>query len=113
MDNEKAFEFFDHDFLSFVLRKFGFRKNFITWIEILLKDQHSCVLNGDPISVYLFIVTLEVLFLLIKTSRNKRYENIEHCFLYTVYVDDTMFFLNNSQCIYLAELFNTFSVFLN
>ena len=30
---------FYHDFLSSVLRKFGFGKNFITWIETLWKDQ--------------------------------------------------------------------------
>ena len=43
MDIEKAFDSLDHDFLSSVLRKFGFGKNFITWIEVLLKDQLSCV----------------------------------------------------------------------
>ena len=43
MDIEKAFDSLDHDFLSPVLRKFGFGKNFITWIKVLLKDQLSCV----------------------------------------------------------------------
>ena len=43
MDIEKAFDSLDHDFLSSILRKFGFGKNFITWIEVLLKDQLSCV----------------------------------------------------------------------
>ena len=57
-------------------------KNFITWIEVLLKHQLSCVINGgaitqyfnlekgarqgSPISAYLFILTLEILFLHIK-----------------------------------------------
>ena len=44
MDIEKAFDSLDRDFLSFVLRKFGFGKNFITWIEILLKDQLLCAM---------------------------------------------------------------------
>ena len=35
MDNEKAFGSLDHSFHISVLEKFGFGKNFITWIEIL------------------------------------------------------------------------------
>ena len=46
MDTEIAFDSLDDDFLSSVLRKFEFGKNFITWIEILLKDQLSCAING-------------------------------------------------------------------
>ena len=79
MDIEKAFDSLDHIFLISVLKKFGFGKKFITWIEILLKDQQSCVINGgtttqyfnlergarqgDPVSAYLFILVLEILFL--------------------------------------------------
>ena len=77
MDIEKAFDSLGHGFLSSVLRKCEFGKNFIVWIEILLKDQLSCVINGktttqyfnlergacqgDPISAYHFILTLEIL----------------------------------------------------
>ena len=46
MDIEKAFHSLDHVFLNSVLKKFGFGRKFITWIEILLKDQQSCVING-------------------------------------------------------------------
>ena len=52
MDIEKAFDFLDHIFLVSVLKKFGFRKKIITWIEILLKDQQSCVINGGTITQY-------------------------------------------------------------
>ena len=109
MDIEKAFDSLNHDFLSSVLRKFGFGKNFITWIEILLKDQFSCVTNGGtitqyfnlgkgacqggPISAHVFILTLEILFLLIKKHPEiKGIEIFKHCFLDTAYADDTTFF---------------------
>ena len=111
-------------------QKFGFGKSFIIWIEILLKDQLSCVKNGgtttqyfnvergapqsDPIFAYLFILIIAILFLLIKKHpKIKGIEIFEDCFLYTVYTDDTMLFLNDSQSIaYLVELFITFSIFL-
>ena len=52
-------------------------RNFISWGKILLRNQESCVLNGgattkyfllgryarqgDPISIFLFILALEIL----------------------------------------------------
>ena len=109
MDTEKAFDSLDQDFLSSALRKFGFGKNFITWIKTLLKDQPLCVINdgkttqyfnlqrgyrqGDPISAYLVIQALENLFVLIKKNPEiKDVEIFEHCFLYTAYAYDTSFF---------------------
>ena len=129
MDIEKAFDSLDHSFLISVLKKFGFGKNFITWIEILLKDQQSCAINGgtttqyfslergahqgDPVLAYLFILMWEILFIFIKNYPEiKDIEIFEHCFLYNVYADDTMFFLKDAQSIEnLVEIFNTFSLF--
>ena len=78
MDIEKAFDSLDRDFLVHVLNKFGYGSNFIFWIKLLLKSQQSCVINegittpyfnlkkgahqGDPVSAYLFILALEVIF---------------------------------------------------
>ena len=75
MDLEKAFDSLDHDLLLCVLKKIGFDDTLITWIKILLNDQQSCggftnqyftvkkgACQGDPISAYLSIIALEVLF---------------------------------------------------
>ena len=86
MDIEKAFDSLHHDFLVNVLNKFGFGSNFISWIKLLLNSQQSCVINGgittpyfnlekgarqgDPVSAYLFILALEVLFVFIKSNEN-------------------------------------------
>ena len=98
MDVEKAFESLGRKFLISVLR-----------VEIILKNQESCVINGgtttkyfklnrgarqgDPISANLFIFVLEILFLLIKENLRIKGLNIfDHCYLYSAYADDTTFF---------------------
>ena len=126
MDLEKAFDSLDHDFLLCVLKKFGFGDNFITWIKILLNDQQSCVINGgfssqyftlekgarqgDPISAYLFIIALEVLFALIKSKDDINGIGLyEHMFLFTAYADDSTFFLKDIVSV--KVLIDTFKVF--
>ena len=126
MDVEKAFDSLDHKFLISVLKKFGFGQNFISWIEIILKNQESCVINGgtitkyfklnrgacqgDPISAYLFILVFEILFLLIKENPHIKGLNIfDHCYLYSAYADDTTFFLKDVNSI--KEMINSFHIF--
>ena len=74
IDIEKAFISLDHNFLIFTLEKYDFRKSFILWVKVLLRDQESCVINGgtntkyfslgigtrqgDQISAFLFILAL-------------------------------------------------------
>ena len=76
MDIEKAFDSVDHPFLFATLERFGFDPYFLDWIKVLLNKQESCVINGgvstgyfplergsrqgDPISVYLFIIFMEI-----------------------------------------------------
>ena len=49
--------------------------------------------QGGPVSAYLFIMVLEILFLFIKKNlETKGIEIFEHCFLYTAYADDLTFF---------------------
>ena len=112
MDIVKAFDSLDYNFLILALEKYGFGKNFILRVKILLRDQQSCVINsgtattfsslergahqGDPIPAFLYILALEILFILIKSTPeikliflNKK--NFDYTFLYSD--DDTAFFL--------------------
>ena len=84
MDIEKAFNSLDHNLLISTLEEYGFGKNVILWVKILLRDQEPCGINGgtttkhfllgrgarqgDPISAFLFILALEILFILIKSK---------------------------------------------
>ena len=103
MDIEKACDSLDHDFLLSVLKKFGFRENFIHWKKgslNKLNNQQSCVINGAfktlyfnlekgagqgyPILAYLFMLALDVLFELVKNNADIRGITIfNHVFLYT------------------------------
>ena len=112
MDIEKAFDSLDHDFLILTLEKYGFGKNFILWVKILLRDQESCVINGgtttkyfslgwgarqgDPISAFLFVLALEILFILIKSKPEIEGMTIfDYNYLHSAYADDTTFFLTD------------------
>ena len=113
MDIEKAFDSLDHNFLISTLEKYGFDQHFILLVKILLNDQESHVMNGgktikyfmlgkgsrqgDPISAFLFILALEILFLLIKKKPGIAGLTIfDHCYLYSAYADDTTLFLKDT-----------------
>ena len=86
IDIEKAFDSVDHIFICSSLKKFGFGTQFIQWIKLILNKQESCILNdghssgffplssgthqGDPISAFLFILVIEILFIQIRNNRN-------------------------------------------
>ena len=109
MDIEKAFDSLDHNFLISTLENYGFGKNFILWVKILLRDQKSwvinggtttkylslgrCVRQGDLISPFLFVLALEVL--LIRTKLKPEIEGMtifDYNYLYSAYADDTTCF---------------------
>ena len=95
---------------------------------MLLESQESFIINagitvsyfnlekgarqGDPVSAYLFILCLEVLFLLVKANHKIRGLNIfQYTYLYTAYADDTTFFLKNKNSI--RQLMETLSTFFS
>ena len=68
--------------------------------------------QGDPISAYLFILVLEIVFLFTKESKKINGLNIfDKTFLYTAYADDTTFFLKDTKSV--IELMNIFDTFFN
>ena len=123
VDIEKAYASLSHSFLLVCLKKYGYGNDFIKWIDMLLECQESCIINGvnttkyfklqkgarqsDPISAYLCILCLEIVFILIKA--NKRVKGININYLYSAYADDTTFFLIDTRSI--KELINTFATF--
>ena len=126
VDIQKAFDSVNQLFLITALKKFGFVKEFIKWIQILLKNQESCIINGgtttkyfklqkgtrqgDPISAYLFILVLEIAFIFIKENKNIKGTNIfGNIFLYSAYADDTTFFLSDEDSV--IEVINAFHKF--
>ena len=78
VDIKKAFDSANHLLLIAILEKISSGTAPIDWINILLNNQQSCVINGgktskyfklergtrqgDPISAYLFIIVLEQFF---------------------------------------------------
>ena len=126
IDIQKAFDSVDHGFIISTLERYGFGNRFVRWVKILLKNQKSCIINGgnttkyfklendtrqgDPISAYLLILVLEIIFQCIKENKNIKGLNIfNHIFLYTAYADDTTFFLKDKES--LIEVMKTFDIF--
>ena len=126
IDFQKAFDSLNHNFVLESCQKFGIPDNMLNWIKILLTNQESCVINGgtttqyfklergarqgDPIAAYLFIIALEMLFIMIKN--NPDIEPLSLCestFLYNAYADDASFFLKNEASV--KALFTTISNF--
>ena len=81
LDIEKAFDSVNHLFLITAQENNDFKEGFIKWIQILIQNQESWVINGgtttnyfkperdtrqgNPISAYLFVLVLEIGFLFI------------------------------------------------
>ena len=69
--------------------------------------------QGHPISTYVFILVLKIVFIFVKESENVHGLTIfNNQFLYTAYADDTTFFLSNEDSVTeVIQIFELFSVF--
>ena len=97
-------------------------------VKTLLRDQESCVINGgtttkyfslgrgarqgDPISAFLFILTLEILFIDLKSKPEIEGMIIfDYNYLCSAYANDTAFFLKDSISVkHMVETFPFFFV---
>ena len=117
VDILKAFDSVDQHVLTNLLKTFGFDESLERWIKILLNESYitnggittsyfkleRSTLQEDPISAYLLILVLEIVFPVIKSNQNSdKLRIFEHNFLYNAYVDDMIFFEclkpNKSRC---------------
>ena len=109
----KAFNSLDHNFLISTLEKYGFAKNFNSWVKINKEISSRVFLIGvqlrsifclgeAPVRVtqfrfFLFILALEILFHLIQSKREiKGLTIFDHCYLYSAYADDAIVFLQDT-----------------
>ena len=116
LDQEKAFDRVDHNFLLRTLKHMGFGDYFISWIKIFLKDISSQikingflseevsitrgVRQGDPLSALLYVIIAEVLGNQIRSNNDIKgivINDVEQKILQ--YADDTQIFLTNDTSI--------------
>ena len=55
VDKEKDFDSAAHQFLINVLETFAFEKSLARWMKTLLKNQESCIINGEITTNFLKI----------------------------------------------------------
>ena len=111
IDFEKAFDSIEWNYIRKVLKSYNFGESFISWFDILYKNSCSCVLNnghfseffnlgrscrqGDPLSPYLFILSIEPLAMEVK--RNPNIKGIQIDDKIGQYADDTYLLLDGSE----------------
>jgi len=109
-DFEKAFDSLGWSFLFKALKSFNFGESFIKWVSALYSNKSSCILNngfstqmfevrrgvrqGDPLSVYLCIITLELLLVKIRSDKDIKGITVENKeIILAVFADDLTTFL--------------------
>ena len=125
-DYAAAFGSLDHNFILSSLKLFNFPEYFINWIRILQTDMQSSVINhgystgyfpvtrgcrqGDPISPYIFILAIEILFVMIQNDQDIKGITVSGLQIKVImFADDTTFFLKDIHS--LKKLENIISIY--
>ena len=111
---EKAFDSVEWNFITETLKIFGFGNSIIKWFKTFYTNISSTILNnghftnffdikrgvrqGDPLSPYIFILTVELLSAALKFNPNIKGITINDSdFLLCQYADDTTLMLSDSK----------------
>ena len=130
IDQQKAFDRVEFDWLFDVLRKFDFGEHFILWLEIMYKNMQSCISTngyisrtfsinrgirqGDSLSALLYILQSEPLSAYLRNTNRISGININgyessHEIRNKHYVDDTFVCLENirmtDECLSIIDEF--------
>ena len=112
VDFQKAFDSIEWEFIQRSLEKFNFGPVLMQWVKTIYTDIRSCIYNngktsqyfnlyrgvrqGDPLSPYLFIMTVEVLACAIKQNKDiKGFKIGMKEIKMTQYADDLTLLLSN------------------
>ena len=115
LDQEKAFDRVNHDFLFKTMRAFGIGEGFIKWISILYSNASALVnvngflttpipfkrgvRQGCPLSSMLYVLVIEVLAAQLRTNPNIVGFQIEQEKIVSAhYMDDTTIIIKQNRC---------------
>ena len=115
LDWSKAFDRVDTQFLWRIMRRLGFPESFVNWLMILYKNSQSClcingvisssfeinrsVRQGCPLSMLLFVIFQEPLYLAIKNNKEIPSPKLpnEMCIKLQGYADDSTIFICDEE----------------
>ena len=114
LDQMKAFDQVDHDFLRKILRRFNFGPDFLTWFDILYANADSCtyvnktlsplfpisrgVRQGCPLAPLLYVLYIEVLAEAIRKDSQIQGLTLDSTVIkVSLYADDVTLFLTSDE----------------